>query len=284
MPFLKGDYCIAWQGSSALAWIWDTERVQPIQTQHGLDPEKVRTLPEELLFPPSHTSLRLIATRDGLLGQYWKEDQLIRSRWWPRPPQPSDWLTFQRDAGISPDEQCLDLPPTEHPDLSDTPWLKPGSPTFEGAALEKAALMLGALALALPTGWFGGQLYQLERATDHVNATLAEAQAKAGPILEARREALAALARIEELSALAPRPTPLELIASLAEALPRNEARLTDLTLQGSELKVTLTSPNTLSGTPLVNALLQRPELQNVVAQSSSDPKTITLTMTVKPR
>lgn len=283
-PYLKGDHCAVWQGASALVWIWDADRVQAAQREHGLDPAKISVLPEELLYPPHLDGLRLVRGRAGVVGQLWNAGRLLHSRWWPHEPGPAEWLAFQRNASLSPDQQQNTLHPPEPLKLSATPWLRPGGLALEGQALERIILPLGALALALPMGWYGSQIHQLNQATERATVAIAAEQVRAHPILEARREALDAMRRIESLRALDPYPHPLELMAAIAEALPRNGAILTELAVQGNALKITIKAPEPLSGTFLVNALQQRPEFEDVVAQSSNDPKTLTLSMVVQPR
>ena len=190
---------------------------------------------------------------------------------------------FQRDAGVQPSEQAFE-PPVPCPGTSGVrAWIAAHAATGDGAGSqnERMAVAAGIALLSLPTLWYGFAWYKSARADSEWRAELVRLRQQAEPLLQARREALDQMARANALRALAAQPDQLELMAKVAEALPRNESTLKEWNYQQGQLRITITSPNALSSSFLVNALQLAGPFRNVKAVSGHDGKSAVLQMEV---
>lgn len=285
-PYASSGHYIVWSGEHALVWAWDAERLEADLAAQKLQPKTTRIIPESLLHPPLNEGLRLVACLDGVEGQLWQEQRPVHSRWWPAPPSATEWLNFQRDAGIAPSQDGgVPAPQT-------VPWLKqPWAKTADLGRGESQTLryetgLIGGAILLLAgfTTWHGIELIKTRQAIEHLKAEQDSAEQNARPILEARRQALDALARIEALQATNPYPAQLALLAEVAKQLPKDGAYLKEWDYQNGKLKITVASPNKLSSSFLVKKLQEAGWFRGVQAAPANDPTTLTLTMETLPQ
>jgi len=282
-PFASSDYYVGWHGQQALVWAWDADKVRQAIVAKGQKPQRARILPESVLQTTVANGLCLSRCQEGYEGQLWRESRLERSRWWPQAPTSEEWLMFQRDAGIPPEEQQGQPPAPRVSPLHAQPWVnQAGSANDQGMRLERLAIALGVLLLLLPTFWYGFSYYKLQRSTAALRALRAQLQRQAEPILEARSQARDYLARINALRAIAPYPGQLELMAKIAQALPQDKSSLKDWDFQSGQLKITLSSSSDISTTFLIGALQQAGPFRDVKALPGRDPKSVTFQMTVQ--
>jgi len=281
-PFASSDYYVGWHGQQALVWGWDADKVQQAIAAQGLKPQRVRILPESVLQTPMENGLCLSRCHEGFEGQLWRESQLERSRWWPQSPAPDEWLMFQRDAGIPPDEQQNQPPAPRVNPLNVQPWVnEAGSAGDREMQLERLAIALGMLLLLLPTFWYGFSFYKIQRSTAQLHDRQAQLQSEAEPIIQARNQALDYLVRIDALRAIAPYPGQLALMAKVAEVLPKDNSYLKEWDFQQGQLKITITSTSDISTTFLIGALQLAGPFRDVKALPGRDPKSVTFQMDV---
>jgi len=100
-PYAGPGQYVVWGQDHALVWAWDADRLEADLAAQELKPKSTRVIPESLLHPPLLSGLRLVACLDGVEGQLWQEQRPVHSRWWPETPSATEWLNFQRDAGIA---------------------------------------------------------------------------------------------------------------------------------------------------------------------------------------
>lgn len=281
-PFANSDYYVGWHGQQALVWGWDADKVKQAIVAQGLKPQRVRILPESALQTPLQDGLCLTRCHEGFEGQLWHEGKLEKSRWWAQLPAQDEWLMFQRDAGILPGEQQSQPPAPRATLLNFQPWVnEAGSAGGQEMQLERLGIALGILLLLLPTFWFGFGLYKAQRGTAQLQDQLAQLQREAEPIMQARRQSLDYLARINALRALAPYPSQLSLMAKIAEVLPKDNASLKDWNFQQGQLKVTVVSKSDLSSTTLIGALQQTGIFNDVKALPGGNPGSVTFQMSI---
>lgn len=282
-PFARSGYYVGWHGQRALVWAWDTDKVNAAIAAQGLKPQRIKILPETVLHPPLQSGLCLSVCRQGYEGQAWRSGQLEHSRWWPQAPTPPEWLMFQRDAGLAPEQQQNQPPAPRAAPLSATPWVNPQELTGSQAAqLERLVFALAALALLVPTFWYAFSLFKIQQSTEQLLDQQAQLRRDAGPIMQARGQALDHLARSNALLALLdPYPEQLALMASIAQVLPRDKSYLKDWDFQAGQLKITLNSTGDISTTNLIGALQQAGPFRDVKALPARDPKTVTFQMDV---
>ena len=279
-PFTSSNYYVGWHGQQALVWGWDADKVQQAIFAQGLKQQRTRILPETVLQTPLQDGLCLTRCHEGCEGQLWREGQLDRSRWWPQSPTQDEWLMFQRDAAVPPDEQQSQPPAPRVSPLNLQPWVnEAGSSSDKAIQMERLIIALGILLLLIPTLWYGFSLYKVQRSAAQLHDQQAQLQREAEPIIQARDQSLDSLARINVLRALAPYPGQLALMAKIAEVLPKDKSYLKDWDFQSGQLKITITSDNDISNTFIIGLLQQAGPFRDVKALSGRDPKSITFQM-----
>lgn len=281
-PFANSDYYVGWHGQQALVWGWDADKVQQAIVAQGLKPQRTYILPESVLQTPIENGLCLSRCHEGYEGQLWREGQLERSRWWPQLPVQDEWLMFQRDAGITPGEQQNQPPAPRLSPLNLQPWVnEAGSADDQEMQLERLSIALGILLLLLPTLWYGFSLYKMQRSMAQLHEQQAQLQREAGPIAQARSQALDYFARINALRAITPYPEQLTLMAKIAEVLPQDKSYIKDWDFQSGQLKITITSTGDISTTFLIGVLQQVGPFRDVKALPGRDTKIVTFQMDV---
>ena len=107
---------------------------------------------------------------------------------------------------------------------------------------EKLSLALVTIALALPTLWYGLGILKLDQVHGRVATYLGQLEQTARPLLTARSQALDEAARIEALLGLDPYPGQLDLLARVAETLPKSDVVIKEWNFQNGKLRITLSS------------------------------------------
>ncbi len=284
-PFMSSGYFVGWNGSQALVWCWNADQVHAVMAAQGLKPKRVQILPESLLQAPVDNGLCLTRCLEGFEGQLWRNGILGRSRWWPQAPTANDWLSFQRDAAVPPNEQQYQPPVAREAQTGARSWLRQSAAAENLAVLvERPLIALGLLCLIGPVCWFGFSLYKIQQQTDQLVERQARLQTSAAPVMKARSEALDSLARIKALQVLARYPGQLVLMARIAEALPNTGLTLKDWDFSGHQLKVTLTGPTDVPVTPIIDRFQRAGPFGNVQAVPGRDPRSVTFQMDVLPR
>lgn len=287
-PYASTGQYIVWGQDHALVWAWDVDRLEADLTAQKLKPKSTHVIPESLLHPPLPSGLRLVACLDGVEGELWQDQRLVHSRWWPEPPPATDWLNFQRDAGITPEQGMSDGTPVSQT----VHWLKrPWAKTADlrqgaGRVLPHEAWLIGSAIFLLAgfTTWNGIELIKARQAMEQLKNELDKAAQDAHPILDARRQALDALNRIESLRAINPYPAQLALLAEVAKQMPAEALYLKEWDYQNGKLKITVASPNKLPSSLVVKKVLDIAWFRNVQATPTADPGVLTLTMETLPQ
>lgn len=281
-PFADSGYYVGWHGQQALVWCWDADLVRQAIAAQRLKPQRVRILPESVLQIPLQSGLSLVRCQKGYDAQLWRKDRLERSRWWSQLPTQDEWLTFQRDAGITPSEQQLQPPAPCVSLLNLQPWVKEAE-SSDGLAiqLERMIIALAIFLLSLPTFWNGFGLYNMRQATAQLHEQQVQLQREAEPIIKARSLALDHLMRINALHALAPFPEQLALMARVAEVLPQDNSYLKNWDFRSGQLKITIASTSDISTTSLIGVLQQTGFFRDVKALPGRDVGSVTFQMDV---
>ncbi len=285
-PYASPGQYVVWDRDYALVWAWDASRLNADLAAQKLKPGSVRVIPESLLHPPQPSGLRLSVCLDGVEGQLWQERRLAHSRWWPTSPTATEWLNFQRDAGVVP-EHGDTLPGAQTLSWLQQPWAKTADLIRgESQMLRHEPWLIGGgiLLLAGSTTWHGIELIKIRQAAEQAKIELDGAGEKARPVLEARRQALDALARVDTLRATDPYPAQLALLAEVAKQMPADSVYLKEWDYQNGKLKITAASSRNLSSSLVVKKIQDIGWFRNVQAAPATDPTTLTLTMETLPR
>jgi hypothetical protein len=285
-PYAAAGSCVVIEHDTAMVWLWDRQRISDAIAASGLQAARVKVIPESLLVPQLNDGLRLLKTLDGVEAQVWKSNSLVSSRWWPALPAAAEWIAFQRDAGMA---QHAELPAGAQPaPLLAEPWAKAASLEDYHAfdtRVERLVYAFGILLLAAATLWYGIHVVKRGSAVISRQAELAELNEKAKPVIAARSEAQAALLHVQALLATDPYPNQLQLMAKVAESLPRNGTHVREWNYQNGKLKLLVVVPDPgAQSSGLVSALQTAGPFNNVRSAAGGDNKTLVFNMDVNPR
>jgi len=227
-PFVNyGSYQV-WQGGKVQVWIWDQAVQRQLVADTGL--KKATILPETLLRTRTSEGVQLIECLDGVEGQIWKAGLLIGSRWWEHSPNAIDWDQFQRAHGLP---ATITMPPVIESALLAQPWGKhkmTGGNSF-GMVQERMVIMAGITVFSMMLTWQTVSNLKWRQALAGLQTQIDELSQTIEPILTARNQALADRQQFEKIVLLNQFPSPIELIAQVAEKLPP-EAKLLEWSYQ----------------------------------------------------
>lgn len=269
-PFDDSGYAVCVLRDGAMAYAWDQRAFEQRAAAAGLPVRPRRVLPETLLLPAHTQGVALQTCSVGVEGQFWREGQLVASRWWPEAPDAAAWLNFQRSAGVPADAQQAVVPSAG--DAPGPEWLEqPWAPVSTLAAMvERSRLRLHAAAAALvallllPTLWLLRAYWETTQQVAALEAERSRLEAEVQPVLKARAEALAAVAELDALAAAVDRTDALQLLAHLAGQVPRDGNRVRDLEWDGRRLRLVLAVPATTPRITYVRSLEGGGWLQDV--------------------
>ena len=268
-------------------WIWDRAAVESQMGAAGLRVDRVTVLPETALQPRGTDGLRHVKTFDGSEGQWWVDGLLAASRWWPEPPDESEWVRFQRAAGVPPEAALgqADLPESlrelSRPWLSGSTFLRSGR---SGGVRVVPAYWALASAYVLLLGLFAGQSLGDQITLSQIDSDMASATAAAQPRMAERAEARNGLDAVNRLQTLAPYPSQLELWVKVSEIVPRNGTKVINWNFQTGELEFTLVAPTGVNAPAYVKALQTVVGFTNVSAEPVGDDKVLHVKLKVAPR
>lgn len=260
-PFAESGFRVAWFGSSAGLFAWDAAKLRRRLADAGFGDKALPVLPEPWLYlQPAQDAVRLIRVAEGFEAQWWHGSALRASRWWPEPPEESDWLNFQRGAGVAPMaviaiERALQDAGAARAEgwgrlLSESDLRSPA------AAWEPLALAAVSLVLMGWTAVLAQQHWATERQRRDAEERLVQARAKAGPVLALREAALADAQRASALAGEFARPEPLAVIEHLLNRLPRVAGlQVRQIEVDGHQVRLALDVPSTLERSAIVAAL-----------------------------
>lgn len=277
-PFSEYNTYIVWKNAQAQVWLWQRQQQQQAFEQAGI--KQAICLPETVIRPrPEQDEARLIQSLTGVEGQFWQQGVLMASRWWLNMPNLSEWNNFLRARGLATVETvptAIELP------LLEKPWGKPRG-RFSGTRLQQERLwiLLSIAALILIFSWEAIHIWRWQSATTEVQTRIDALSLETTPILDARTQTLAAKTKIEQLSALNRYPSQLELIAQVAEKLPRNGAKLVEWFYQAGELRFTVESA-AIDPRFYVEAFQSVPIFHDVKSETNNNPNQIVMSMKLK--
>lgn len=242
-----------WQGAVAHAWVPPAPPPDP----------GARWLAESNLVPPAvGDAHRLLALREGVEGQVWRDGVLTASRWWPAAPDAPAWALFLRGAGV---DVATPPPPLERPELGRLPWGEPHDRVaWSDAQIEAAVTRAGVFVLALIAGWLIATLVTWTFASQLQASRLEAIRAESAPLISARERAEAAQQRVAALAALVSGPSDLALLRDAHALLPAG-TRLVGWARDGERLRIDLVGAGS-DPRPIVQAFAGHPQLGGVVA------------------
>ena len=269
---------VAWHAGHALVWYWDQDVLLSSMADVGVAAKKAQVWPESVLYAPQSVGLRLVATMQGVEGQYWEDGHLQQCRWWKHAVNAEEWLNFQRDIGLAVDARQPQVPDAQALPFQSAPTMGASGEATSLTRLrdERLGYAFGALLLVAPTAWMGTDLVKTRLALQEVQKAISAEEGTATPLIAARDQALRSAERSRALLALSPYPDPLDLMARFASVLPKGGTYVKEWDFQDGKLKVVLVTPgNALSSSTLVSALELAGGFSNVQVVPGNDPKVL---------
>lgn len=285
-PFSTTGSHIHITGDRALVWIWDQATVLQAMADHHQHHEKFRLIPETCLRLAVSDGLRLTESLDGCEGQYWRDGELVSSRWWPQPPSPADWLTFQHAAGVNPDEITAVVPLVASASWLTRPWTRGiENSTFNRHRIDPVQMTAALAALAMAGyAYLGAQWLHTEQERAGLVDTVARLTRAADPVFVDRAAAENSLQMARALVELDPYPNPLEILARVAEKLPSNGSRLGDWNYQTGDLQFTISAPQSLDTSFYVRTYQNTKGFTDVSADRGNDDHSLRIHIRVLPK
>ncbi len=261
LPSEGGRWVARWQDDVAHVWLVDPAALG------GVDPAAT-LMPESSLrpSPAAPDAVRLLAMREGVEGQVWRDGRLLTSRWWPSAPDAAAWGRFLRAASLPADDAVP--PAVESLPLAEVPWGRADERLrWSATQLERAFWRSLGIVVGLVLGWQLVATVAWAIAGRWQDAELDRVRAESMPLIEARETAEAAHARMAAYVDLTRTPDDHVLLADLKRGLPQ-DARLLSWYRDAGRLRVEVQSA---TGDPrvFVQAFREHPLLAGIVANPS---------------
>lgn len=242
-----------------MAWAWDQEAFERRCQAAGL-PHHGRILPEALFLPSGQNGGHLQRCAEGVEGRVWNKGELTTARWWPSPPDDQTWLNFQRGAGLAAEEQraMAETDVISDADWLPAPWAKPRTQASLLGRHDnhiRVALAVCALGLILYTAMLGKDIMAIHGRVEKLELRDKELTEIAGPVAEAKRQALDSLGTLTALTTMVARPDILAFLAYLGDRIPGNDSRLHELQWNGKHVRMLLQPSPDVSRSAYVQAL-----------------------------
>ena len=256
-PFANPEFGARLVGGIAEVFAWDANALRRALEAAGLSLGSSRCYPEPVLQGAFPDGIRLVATVDGYEGQVGANGRLVESRWWPGLPDATQWINFQRAAGVAADKQSLDVPrpvtlpfQIQWPDYGAVDDLATRLPLVEH--LVYAALFA---ALGLPLAWYGVDAFRAHRDLAALNAALEIAERESAPALAAREAAMAADAGLRPLVAAFGGPSALSVLAAVSRSIPDDGTQVREFEYRDRDVRIVLAPSPSLGGSSLIQSL-----------------------------
>jgi len=111
-PFKNPGYWVDWQSGYANIWLWDAEQQKKLMGDFfELESREVEAIPESAFAEKEIEGGRLWQGRDGYIGQYWANNELLGEMWCQSSPSDDDWYVFLKGLSVAnvPIPQCESL-------------------------------------------------------------------------------------------------------------------------------------------------------------------------------
>lgn len=264
-PFERtGHYCV-WSGSTAMVWFWDRDAVDIRPADLGMaEPDahaaRVRTLPESVFQPRLGTGFRLQACAKGFDLQYWEDDILKDSLWFPERPSDARLQAFLNQAETAPDETGAAAAPASRgvafsPASFSEPWYSPVTLRAWLIANERTLVIAGLAFCAAVAAFQEARVWRYHFAYRSAAAELRQLDRQLAPVLDARNELVAIDARNEFLAGILDEPSQAELMVRVDRALPSDSTEFQAWRYQQRDLAITLSDNAVLDAVAVVTGL-----------------------------
>ncbi|MCV6637200.1 hypothetical protein [Candidatus Albibeggiatoa sp. nov. NOAA] len=227
---------IVWQGALAQVWIWDAQKQTEQQQEFKI--KSAYSIPETLLQPKLEQGIQLVQCMEGVEAQYWQDNILKHSRWWPNEPSLKQWIDFQRTCSL---EINTDMPQPINAALSNKPWGYHRT-SLNTIALQQEHLwvMLGLAIFIIVLAWYSVTIFKWQQAIAQVEQQIETLSDDATPILTAKTQAVQNKQTVERLANLNRYPQQLDLMGKVINHLPSKQVTLVGWKFELGKLSFTV--------------------------------------------
>lgn len=276
-PFAHPGHFITFHGDIAQIWLWDA--VVQRRASRSLHALGASPIPESLLQKkPPGDGLFLRTCLSGYELQYWQNDALIHSKWWPHRPSEEEIHLFATASDSIENEAKHFVP---GPWL-DKPWgsaLRIGTPN-----LTRFEHFIVPALLCITTFFIMHYAIQgllLRRQIQKIEQEQQALERSIQPVLEARAAMAEDTAAIEAITALTPAPPLTTVFAEAVRLLQPNRLEMVGWQYQYPTLLLHLRGPRPSEPSLLVKSFETNALFSAVSFAEDPGNKTLTLTMTL---
>ncbi len=276
-PFPETGRYVVWNGESAHVWIWDEVEQREAARKSGATS---RVFPETVMRgAPDRDTLRILSCTEGIEAQIWRQGRLAASRWWAEGPPHEEWPRFLAAHDLNPN---TDIPEPEDTPLLDRPWGQSadGNPLLN-LGIQRLCVFAVMAVLTFVLIWQGISVWRWQQAQGALADRIAALTEEAEPLLEARTRATRDRKVAERLLSLVSHPAQLELMAAVAEKLPRRKVFLAEWHYNQGNLSFTLEGKNP-DPRYYVGTYQKMPHFKEVTAERGREQSQLVVRMKVK--
>lgn len=252
-PFERPGLCLVWQARHVVVWSWN----QDLLVSFGV-PADAWTIPQpELERSVPGNGMRLVPRGGGVEAQFWRDEALTASRFWPREPSPEEADQFRRSADGS---------------------AQMSGPGAAGAASSPVAGLAGLLARVRPAHallavmlvtltplmYSFGHYLRLASGLGEARDRLETFAAVSADDLDALEKFRTYSERLTSYRNALEGLNPLQPAAELAETVSASGARIIQLRIEPGLLRARLEAGPLVDPANLTQALETQPSLENV--------------------
>lgn len=240
---LSGDagyYIVLWRDSASV-WTWDEAAVRAeLQRAERDDLIATPRAPETLMQSPeiSADGLRLAVCAHGFDGQFWRDGELVGSRWWREPPGERDWLLFAESVGGAVGHGGAPAAVTPSPLVR--PWRQNDWRPQNADLIDKRVAFWVSAGLAAAVFCGAAFVAGVELTYARLKTKVAALEEEVAPVRAAHRRVMQASGELRQISAPVKGVEGLAIMSVAAAVLNSAEVKASGVELRGEKIIITL--------------------------------------------
>lgn len=290
-PFADPEFDVLWLRDHAAVWYWSRGRARESSGRRDARYRAEALFRGDVAAGDAEQLLELDVstaagdTRSaGVDARIWRQGKLQASRWWPQVPDPRDWATFVRGAGLPASTPIPGLQPAPLRDRALSPGAGRGELGGQLSQRVPVPLLAGTVAVLVGAllSWQAAGVARAMWSTHLAEGWIAQLSARMEKIISARERADAAQARIDALMALRTPASQTRLLGEVKRLTPGNWEMVDWSQASPELLEVTFVMPNA-DVAAIVAAWEGSPLFQGVTPASGRQPDQVVLQARLTP-
>ena len=278
-PFASSGHFAVFQGDIAQIWLWDAAAQKTAALT--LQAQRAYPLPETLLVKkPTEDGLYLRTCLTGYELQYWRNNALTLSKWWPHKPDEKAIKRFTTANDLAENE--VEAPAQDA--WLDKPWASPARVgTLGFAQVEQHCVLALLCVVSFFFAYYAVQHLQLWREMQNIEKEQTELERSIQPVLEARAAIVQDAETIKFITSLTPTPPMTVIFGEVLSLLKPNQLTLAGWQYQYPTLLIHIQRNQRVEQGALVQAFENSRLFSGVTIAEDTRNKTLALTLTVDP-